>query len=67
MTDTNPADEQATPAPPPLWADLLGAVPDITGGACTECYMDWVRDRERNPSPRHAHCRAALDGDEVAP
>lgn len=32
--------------PKPLWADLLGAAPDITCGACTQCYVDHARGRE---------------------
>ncbi|MFE7535243.1 hypothetical protein ACFU67_13335 [Streptomyces rhizosphaericola] len=64
-------EEQAAPAeaeeakPRLLWSDLLGADPDITGGACTECYMDRARDRDHDMSPEHAHCRAALDGDDT--
>ncbi|MGW1154518.1 hypothetical protein ACWD45_24940 [Streptomyces rubiginosohelvolus] len=62
-------EEQAAPAeaeeakPRLLWSDLLGADPDITGGACTQCYMDRARDRDHDMSPEHAHCRAVLDGD----
>lgn len=59
--------EAPAPARPLLWADLLGAAPDITGGACTQCYMDRARDREHDMTPEHAHCRAALDGDHPAP
>lgn len=65
-------EEQPAPAlteeakPRLLWSDLLGADPDITGGACTQCYMDRARDRDHDMSPEHAHCRAALDGDAPA-
>lgn len=55
-----------TGAPRLLWSDLLGADPDFTSGACTQCYMDRVRDRERDMSPEHAHCRAALDDEPTA-
>lgn len=59
-------DQPTTEAPTPLWSDLLGAAPDVTGGACTQCYMDRARGREHDLSPEHAHCRTILDQPEPA-
>lgn len=60
-TEAAGQDQPTTEVPKPLWSDLLGAAPDITGGACTQCYMDRARGREHDLSPEHAHCRTVLE------
>lgn len=70
LLNHRPATDQPdteTEAPRLPWSDLLGVAPDITGGACTQCYMDRARDRDHDMSPEHAHCRTVLDELDTAP